>query len=71
MEIYKLTSRGEMLAHNIRPQVGNDRWRVIYFLSKNGQREKKDIINNTGASSYTLSFLASKGVIVKDQGIEV
>lgn len=71
MEIYRLTGLGEMLAHSIRPQVYNDRWRIIYYLARNGAKEKEDIIGSTGASSYALSYLVSKKVIMNTQGVQV
>jgi hypothetical protein len=70
MDIYKLTSIGEMLAHNIRPEKENPRWRIIYALS-NGAKEKKALLSQTGASSYDLALLTSKNVISKNQGVAI
>ena len=71
MEIYRLTGTGEMLAHNRRPQVLNARWRIVYHLNRNGATEKSALLEATGASSYDISFLASKKVIVGNQGVTV
>jgi hypothetical protein len=70
VEIYKLTGLGDALAHNIRPANNSDRWRVIYYLA-NGAKEKKDIVEHTGASSYTLAYLAQHKVIVGGQSVLV
>jgi hypothetical protein len=63
MEIYRLTSLGEMLSHNTRPPKDSVKWKVIYYLSR-GAKEKSEILTNTGATSYTLSYLKMKNIIV-------
>lgn len=62
MEIYRLTPLGEMLAHNARPPKDSVKWKVIYYLNQ-GPKEKSDILTNTGATSYTLSYLRMRKII--------
>ena len=71
MEIYRLTQLGEMLAHNLRPRGDTTRWRVIYYLNRNGAKSKEDIIANTGATSYTLAYLRGKRIINGGEGVTV
>jgi hypothetical protein len=71
MDIYRLTPLGESIAHNIRPPRNNARWRVIYYLNRNGAKEKNDIIENTGATSYTLAYLKGKRIISGGEGVAI
>jgi hypothetical protein len=66
MDIYHLTPKGMVLAHNYK---GSDKpaWRVIYYLRKMGDRTKEQILSdNPGVSSMTISYLNHKNVIASD-----
>lgn len=71
MEIYALTNTGRSLSHSVR-SPNTPEWRVIYFLAKNGQRTKEQILSYVPeASSATLAKLRIKGVIKEDSGVTV
>lgn len=71
MEIYRLTSMGERLAHSHRsPQT--PAWGVIHFLNRRGMATKEQIIENVpGATSVTLTKLRMKRVVVEESGVNV
>ena len=71
MEIYSLTPLGQTIAHSYRPPKDSVRWRVIYYLSRNGSSERSELMNNTGATSYTLSYLRMKNLIQGGEGVPV
>lgn len=71
MEIYSLTPLGHALAHSYRPPKDSVRWRVIYYLAKNGQSERSELISNTGATSYTLSYLRMRKLIQGGESVPV
>ena len=71
MEIYRLTKLGYTLSNNIRPPKDSPRWSVIYYLRKNGAKDKEDICEATGASSYDLTFLRTKKIITGDEGVVI
>jgi hypothetical protein len=70
MEVYKLTSIGETLAHSYRaPDTA--KWRVVFFL-KNGARTKEHILESVpSATPYTLGELRRKGIIISNEGVMV
>lgn len=71
MEIYRLTSRGERLAHSYRSPP-TPAWGVIHFLNKRGMATKEQIIENVpGATSVTLTKLRMKRVIAEETGVNV
>jgi hypothetical protein len=46
MDIYRLTNRGEALAHNIYAP-SKPTWKVLFYLSRrNGEATKEQIMNN-------------------------
>ena len=71
MEIYRLTSRGERLAHShSNPQT--PAWGVIHFLNRRGQATKEQIVENVPyATSVTLAKLRMKRVIIEETGVNV
>lgn len=71
MEIYRLTSRGERLAHShSNPQTPP--WGVIHFLNRRGMATKEQILENVPyATSVTLSKLRIKKVIAEETGVNV
>ena len=71
MEIYRLTRLGYALSNNIRPPKDNSKWSVIYYLRKNGAKDKQDICDATGATTYDLMSLRNKKIIVGDEGVTV
>jgi hypothetical protein len=72
MEIYELTRLGEFLAHNTRAP-DNPKWRVIFFLKRNGAASKEKILSSVPeASGWTLLDLKRKRVIaVASQAVAV
>ena len=63
MEIYQLTNKGEMLAHNMYAP-NNTAWRVVFCLSKRGQATKEQIISDVpSATGHTLYNLRRKNII--------
>jgi hypothetical protein len=71
VDIYRLTQLGEHLSHNPRaPDTA--KWRVIFFLSKNGATDKEKLLSYVPmATPYTLMELRRKGVITGGQGVSV
>lgn len=64
MEIYELTRLGDFLAHNTRAPSDSPKWRVIFFLKRNGAASKEKILANVpDATGYTLYELKRKRII--------
>ncbi len=71
MEIYRLTGKGEELAHSYR-SPRTPEWAVIHFLYRRGAATKEAIYDSVpSASSSTLARLSLKGVIVGGQTASV
>ena len=63
MDIYRLTPRGEALAHSYR-FPNNPAWSVLHFLSKRGYSDASTIYANVPESSpNTLAKLSKNGII--------
>lgn len=71
MEIYRLSSRGEELAHSYRsPRTAE--WAVIHFLNKRGMATKEQIYEYVpSASSSTLAKLSIRGIIIGGRSVNV
>lgn len=71
MEIYRLSERGERLAHSYRaPRTAA--WGVIYFLKRRGVATKEQILDNVPyATSLTLMKLKLKRIVVEETGVNV
>lgn len=68
MEIYSLTARGKVLAHNTR-SPHTPEWGVIYFLAKQGRATTEQIKNYVPSStSITIARLRMKGIIREETG---
>lgn len=66
MEIYRLTPRGEQLAHSYRAPRKAE-WGVIFFLNKRHAATKEQILDNVpGATSMTLMKLRVKRIISEE-----
>lgn len=63
MEIYRLTPKGEQLAHSFRaPRTAE--WAVLHYLNRHGVATKDQIYEEVpSASSATLARLAIRGLI--------
>lgn len=64
IEIYRLSGRGEELAHSFRnPRTPG--WAVVHFLAKRGSATKEQIFEYVpSASSSTLAKLSMRGIII-------
>ena len=71
MEIYRLISRGDQLAHSYRaPKTAP--WGVIFFLKSRGVATKEQILDNVpAATSITLQKLKYKRIIAEEAGVNV
>ena len=74
MEIYSLTTKGRLLAQNIKSQP-TTRWRIIYFLAKHGNATKEQVVSYCGGNAteatLALNYLTSKGLVSKGMGVVV
>ncbi len=71
MEIYRLTSRGERLAHSYR-SPRTPPWGVIHFLNKRSAATKEQVLENVpGATSGTLMKLRIKRIITEETEVNV
>jgi len=71
MEIYRLSSRGEELAHSFR-SPRTPEWAVIHFLGKRNVATKETIFEYVpSASSSTLAKLRLKGIIIGGSSVNV
>ena len=71
MEIYRLSSRGEELAHSFR-SPRTPEWAVVHFLAKRGGATKETILEYVpSASSLTLAKLRMRGIIVGGTAVNV
>lgn len=71
IEIYRLTPRGEELAHSYR-SPRTPEWAVIHFLARRVAATKEQIYENVpSASSSTLARLAIRGIIVGGRSVTV
>lgn len=71
IEIYRLTARGEALAHSYRSPRSPE-WAVIHFLNRRGAATKDMIFDNVpSASSSTLAKLSIKNIIVGGRSVTV
>ena len=71
MEIYRLTNRGQRLAHSYRAP-SSPAWGIIFFLSKRSVATKEQILENVpNASSTTLAKLRIRRIISEESGVEV
>ncbi len=69
MEIYTLTSRGQVLAHS-RRNPPTPEWGVIHFLSRHGSGTREQILEYVpGASTTTLVKLRMKRIITESTGV--
>ena len=69
---YGLTPKGRALANTIRQERGNVRWSVINYLSRfSSARERRDVIDNTGANGATFMWLKDNGIIYVSEGVSV
>ena len=71
MDIYRLTPRGEALAHSYRsPRTAE--WQVLHKLALYGVMTKEQIYENVpSASSSTLAKLSIKGFIEGGRKVNV
>ena len=71
MDIYRLTGRGEDLAHSYR-SPRTPEWAVIHFLSRRGAATKEMIFDNVpSASSSTLARLSLRNIITSGKGVNI
>ena len=68
MDVYRLTGRGEELAHSYRSPRSPE-WAVIHFLFRRGFATKEMIYESVpSASSATIAKLHIKGIITGGRG---
>ena len=71
MDIYRLTARGESLAHSYR-SPRSPAWGVIHFLNKRGLATKEQILANVPeATALTLYKLRWKRIIKGETEVSV
>lgn len=71
IEVYRLTGRGEELAHSYRAPRSPE-WAVIHFLFKRGSATRDQIYENVpSASSSTLAKLAIRGIIAGGRTVSI
>lgn len=63
MEIYQLTGKGQMAAHNIYAPE-NPRWKLIQFMYRRETATKEQMLDNVpSATWHTINYLRRKGFI--------
>ncbi|KKN79346.1 hypothetical protein LCGC14_0341280 [marine sediment metagenome] len=71
MEVYRLTTRGQQLAHSYRA-ARTPAWSIIFFLSKRHMATKEQILANVpDATSMTLTKLKYKRIVTEETGVDV
>jgi hypothetical protein len=71
IEVYRLTGRGEELAHSYR-SPRTPEWAVIHFLYKRGSATRDQIYEQVpSASSSTLAKLSIKGIISSGRMVSI
>jgi hypothetical protein len=64
LEIYRLTGRGEELAHAVR-SPRTPEWAVIHYLNRQGVATKEQVLTYVpSASTMTLMKLRMRGLII-------
>lgn len=71
MELFRLSTLGYKLSHNIRHE-DKPEWRIIHYLAKMHVATKEKILSEVpGATSAMLSKLRSKRILVEETGVNV
>lgn len=71
IEVYRLSNRGEQLAHSYR-SPRTPEWAVVHFLQRRGSATKDQIFEYVpSASSSTLAKLSMKGIIIGGRGVTI
>ena len=71
MDVYRLTDRGEELAHSYR-SPRTPPWAVIHFLNRQGAATREQIFEYVpSASTSTLQRLHMKGIIQGGRSVSV
>lgn len=71
MEIYRLSSLGYKLSHNIRHE-DNPNWRLIHYLSKYHSASSEKLMSEVpGLTKNNLIKLRTKGILVNENEVIV